>query len=448
MATYRIVWWAWCVCAIALSAVAQPAAQQGPPTPPPQAGPPGRLVQPPPRSALLRIFLDCNRCDGEYLRTEITFVDYMRDRSDADVHVLITTEGTGGGGTSWVLKFIGQNTFAGHDHVVTFSTPQTATEDVQRKEMARILKIGLVAYAAGTPAISSLNVTYTKPAATSAVGPKKDPWNYWVFRLSANGNQSGEESTSNKSYRFNASASRTTDNWKISLTGNRNENRSSYDLGDGEIFKSRRSSWGSNALVVKSAGPRLSFGARSAASGSTFSNQDFSFTFMPGVEFDAFPYKESTRRSLTFSYSAGLAHYNYTEETIFGKLTETVPQHSLGASLGLRQLWGSIGASVNYSAQLRHPDLYNLGVFGSADVRLFKGFSFNIFGDYSRLRDQISLKKGSASTEDVLLQLRQLRSGYSYFVGFGISYSFGSIFNNTVNPRYGGGGGGMTIRYF
>jgi hypothetical protein len=394
---------------------------------------------------MLRVFLDCDRCDDEYLRTEITFVDYMRDRSDADVHVLITTEGTGGGGTSWTLKFIGQNAFAGQEHVVTFTTPQTATGDIERKELARVLKIGLVAYAAGTPAISSLNVTYTKPPESEGAAPKRDPWNYWVFRLSANGNQSGEESTSNKSYRFNASASRTTDAWKISLTGNRNENRSSYDLGDGDIFKSRSSSWSSNALVVKSVSPRVSFGTRASISGSTFSNQDFTFTFMPGVEFDVFPYKESTRRSLTFSYAAGIAHYNYTAETIFGKLTETIPQHSLGASLGLRQVWGSIGASINYSTQLRHPDLYNLGVFGSADVRLFKGFSFNIFGDYSRIRDQINLRKGEASTEDVLLRLRQLQSGYSYFVGFGISYSFGSIFNNTVNPRYGGGGGNMMM---
>lgn len=372
----------------------------------------------------------------------------MRDRTDADVHVLITTQSTGGGGTSWTLKFIGQNTHAGDQHVVTFTTPQSATNDVQRKELARVLKIGLVAYAAGTPAISSLNVSYTKPVASAATAPKKDPWNYWVFRLSANGNQSGEESTSNKSYRFNGSASRTTANWKISLSGNRNENRSKYDLGDGEIFKSRSSSWGGSALVVKSAGPRLSFGARSSTSGSTFSNQDFTFTLMPGVEFDVFPYAESTRRSLTLSYSAGVAYYDYKDTTIFDKVTELVPQHSLAASLGLRQPWGSIYSSLSYSQQLAHPDRNRLGVSASADVRLFKGLSFNIYGDYSRIRDQISLKKGTASTEDVLLRLRQLRSGYSYYTGFGISYSFGSIFNSIVNPRYGGGGGGMMMVIF
>src|SRR6187402_2552652 len=38
----------------------------------------------------IRIFLDCNySCDESYIKQEITFVDYMRDRRDADVHILL-----------------------------------------------------------------------------------------------------------------------------------------------------------------------------------------------------------------------------------------------------------------------------------------------------------------------------------------------------------------------
>ncbi len=39
-----------------------------------------------------------------------------------------------------------------------------------------------------------------------------------------------------------------------------------------------------------------------------------------------------------------------------------------------------------------------------------------------------------------LLRQRQLLTGYQYFFNFGFGYSFGSIFNNIVNPRFGGGG--------
>ena len=51
------------------------------------------------RPDALRVFLDCASCDENYIRTEITFVNYVRDRTLADVHVLITTQATGGGGT-------------------------------------------------------------------------------------------------------------------------------------------------------------------------------------------------------------------------------------------------------------------------------------------------------------------------------------------------------------
>ena len=89
------------------------------------------------------------------------------------------------------------------------------------------------------------------------------------------------------------------------------------------------------------------------------------------------------------------------------------------------------------SQHLNHLDRYHVEVYSQADVRLFKGFSFNVFAEYSKIKDQISLRKDGASAEDVLLRLRQLATGYSYSVNFGISYRFGSIFNNIVNPRFG-----------
>ena len=75
------------------------------------------------------------------------------------------------------------------------------------------------------------------------------------------------------------------------------------------------------------------------------------------------------------------------------------------------------------------------------DVRLFKGFTFDMFGSVSRRRDQLSLRRGTASTEEILVRQRELATGYSYDIGFGLSYSFGSIYNNVVNPRFRNAGG-------
>ena len=115
--------------------------------------------------------------------------------------------------------------------------------------------------------------------------------------------------------------------------------------------------------------------------------------------------------------------------------------HNAQAGLSLRQPWGSASAQFSFSQYLTQPSKYSLGPFGGADIRLFKGFSFNLFSEYSRTRDQIYLPRGEASTEEILLRQRQLLTGYQYYFNFGINYSFGSIFNNIVNPRFGGGGG-------
>ena len=75
------------------------------------------------------------------------------------------------------------------------------------------------------------------------------------------------------------------------------------------------------------------------------------------------------------------------------------------------------------------------------DVRIFKGFSVSQNGAISRRRDQLSLRRGEATTEEILVRQRELATDYSYDLGFGISYSFGSIFNNVVNPRFRNAGG-------
>ena len=46
------------------------------------------------------IFLDCQmRCDFAYLKQEITFVNYMNNRQEADIYILATRQRTGAGGT-------------------------------------------------------------------------------------------------------------------------------------------------------------------------------------------------------------------------------------------------------------------------------------------------------------------------------------------------------------
>jgi hypothetical protein len=388
----------------------------------------------------VRLFFDCPQaCDETFLRSEITFVDYMRDRRDADVHVLVTTQGTGGGGTEFTLKFMGLGRFAGVNQTLTYVSAQTATPDERRRGLAETLKQGLVRYASETPIAPRLKVTFTpEPGKEGQSDPANDPWNLWVFNASAGGGINGEESSGSRSIRGSLSANRTTDDWKLSFSARTDYRESRFELSDGETFRTVSRNMDTGALTVKSLGPHWSAALVGNASVSSFLNQDFRARVAPGIEYNLFPYAENTRRRLTFQYTIGVSRFNYDEETVFGKLTETLPDHKLRTTLSMTQPWGSAFASVNFSQYLTKPDKYSLSTFGEASVRLFKGFSLEAFGEVARTRDQLYLQRGTATTEEILVQQRQLLTGYQYFVNFGISYSFGSIFNNVVNPRFDG----------
>ncbi len=392
--------------------------------------PPAEAVRP----ASLRIAIHCPDCDTEFLKTSLGFAEFVADATAAEVDVTVSVPT--GTSREWRLAFAGRGRFVGRDRSVLFSaTGGMATEET-RRELARCLKLGLAEYAFETGAGPQLDVTFKGAAADSAKTQTKDPWNYWVFRMGMDSYGNGEQSNVSRSYYFNLSANRTTENWKIRVGGYRSLNKNTFDLGDGEIVKSSLSDWSADTLLVKSITGHFSIGMTGSLSGSSFSNEERVMQFAPGIEFDVFPYKESTKRSLTFQYTVGGAHYDYEKETIFDKLTETIAKHTLNTSLGLSQPWGQAGATFIFRQQLSALDRTRLSFSGGISVRLAKGLTVNTSGSYDRIRDQFTLDKGAASEEEVLLRQRQLATGHRYSFSVGFSFSFGALSNVTVNPRF------------
>ncbi len=400
------------------------------------AGSAAAQVPAPAARPALKVFLDCqHRCDTDFIVKELTFVDHVRDSQSADIHAMVTTEDTGGGGTRWTIQFIGLGRFDGHDETMTFTTPQTATDDDRRRAVLRWLELGLATHAAIASGRDDIGITHTVADAV-AVSPARDPWKAWVFSLNLNGHLNGEATSKFASYRLNASANRVTEAWKVNFNGSWNRSTNEFEVDDEEVVKSLTSGWDTSALVVKSLGPQWSAAASTVFGGSTFQNYALRTRTLAGVEYDFFPYADSTRRSLTLSYMAGFATYDFQEITIFDTLSAKQPEHQVASYLGLKQPWGTIGLQSSFMQHLNDLSKTRLNVYGEADVRLFKGFSFNVYGQYARIRDQINLRKSEVEEEEVLLRLRQLQTGYSYFLGFGVTYRFGSIYNNVVNPRF------------
>jgi hypothetical protein len=402
-----------------------------------------------------RVFLDCNQCDDDYVRKEVTFVDYVRNREDADVHVLVTVQDTGGGGGQWTLKYIGLGSHQGVDQTLTYNSLQTATSDEVRAGFVEVFKRGLVRYALGTAIGERLQVTLKKSDDDEKPVAAKDRWNYWVFEIEGNGNFNGEESSKGREIGVSFDANRTTDAWRTSIDVEANYRDTKFLLdeddededededeegGGNRTFLSVRRDLEASGILVKSLTQHWSLGMMASAESQTFRNFSLNTRVAPGIEYNFFPYSESTRRMLTVQYTVGHVHHRYREETIFGKLRAQLLDQRAEVGLSLRQPWGSANAELNFQQYLTDPSKYSLGLDGGANIRLFKGFSVNFFGEFSRTRDQIYLPRGEASTEEILLRQRQLLTGYQYFFNFGLQYTFGSIFNNIVNPRFGGGG--------
>jgi hypothetical protein len=398
-------------------------------------------------AAKLRTFLDCNFCDFDFMRTEIGFVDYVRDRQDADVDILVTDQPTGGGGTEYTLHFIGLRAMTNLGDTLKYVSPPGESPDDLRHGLARTIKLGLVRYYAHQGQAARFDVSYNAPAATgqSAKSQARDRWHLWVFRTNLSGYGSGEKSSNFGGLNGSVNANRTTALWKTVLTVSGSYSQNRFTLSDGSRFNTYSHSYGLSDLVVKSLGAHWSAGQRASWTSSTFLNQSHAIRFAPAIEFNVFPYSQSTRRMLTLQYSTGINFFRYQDTTIFDKIKEVRGDQTLITSLDLKQPWGSVSASLEGAAYLNDFNKRHLVLFNSLDLHLFKGFSFFSFGQLSLIRDQLYLPRGDLSDEERLLRQRQLATSYTYFVNLGLSYSFGSIFNNIVNPRFGGTSGGFTI---
>ncbi len=389
-------------------------------------------------SAPVRLFLDCQntRCDFDYIRAQIGWVEYVRDREDADVHALVTDERNGGGGQTYFVRFEGRRAFDGVDDELQRATDQDATEDDQREALAGVLAAGLVPYLYRTDQASRVQISLSAPTADApVVEASVDPWNFWVLRVRGRVFANGDANYLQRNANLNFNANRTTETLKTEFYLNASDNLSRFTF-DGDVTRNQNNSYNGGGEVVFSLGPHWSAGGSARAFHSTFSNTDLSVRVGPEIEYSVFPYAQDTQRALRFSYSIGARRVAYRDTTLFDQLDETLFDHELEARVSYQQPWGSLSLRGEVNQFLHDFDLYSFNVGTNANIRIFRGLSFDVGANYSRIRNQLSLPRGTASEEDVLTRRRQLSTGYDFFLSTGLTYTFGSAFNSVVNPRF------------
>lgn len=409
---------------------------------------------------LIRLFLDCQGMgchDMDYFRREIQFVNWVRDQRDADVHLLITSQRTGAGGGYYDLAFMGREEYAEESDTLHYISGYDATTDEIREGLAGIIKIGLMRYVGSTAVAEDIEIGMRREEEARTPGglpggpggmatPEDDPWNFWVFNVNVSGGLSGESTQSSNRFRGSLSANRVTEEWKIRLSLSSSYNERSFDYEDYTTTSIRRDHTFSG-LLAKSLGPNWSVGLESSLRHSTFYNFDISGTVAPVLEYNVFPYSESSRRSLTFQYALEGGYSDYRTTTVYLEDEEALLRESLTVGLNLRQPWGTVHTSLDAAHYFHDLDLHHVTLFGLIDVRLARGLSLNVFGSVGRVKDRISVGYEDLTVDELLLRRRLLETDYEYSTSIGFRYTFGSVFNNIVNPRLGGGMGGPIIMF-
>ncbi len=381
-----------------------------------------------------KVFLDCHQCDMDYIRRDITFVNFVRDRKLADIHVMVLTQVTGSGGREYTLQFIGQRDYYDVQNSLKYIANQTLTSDEERRGLTRVLKMGLVPYAAKTSLGDFLNVSFDTRLPPDV---QEDQWNSWVFNLGFSGSLSGESTKNFASVSGWVSGNRVTPERKLRMGLSGSLSNSEFDVGDGTWVKSTTDSESFSGLYVVSLDEHWSAGSWLSFASSSYSNIAFSINPAPAVEYNFFPYAESTSRQLRFLYRVGFSFNSYVEETIYDKMKETLLGQSLTLTFEMKQPWGNISSSLQGSNLLSDFRKNRLEFWGGLNLQLFRGLSLSVNGQYQLIRDQLSLPKAGATLEEILLQKRMVATSYHYGFSVGLSYTFGSIYTNVVNPRFG-----------
>jgi len=384
----------------------------------------------------LNLFTDCE-CNKMLLKQEVNYVNHALDPAGAQVNLFIVTTYLSNGGKIFNLNFKGQHELEGNQ--LSFKVPVTAVMTGREvdEELTKRIQLGLAGFLAGTSyaALANVEIDLEEEVELAEEDGNTDKWNNWIFETFARFKTNKESQRGQTQLRLGFEADRTTPELRVRFRPNYFYRKQTVTQADGTVLTSFRQDMWANTSVVKSISDHWSVGFFASATSSTFRNIDYGIWIAPAIEYSFFNYNEVPFKEFTVAYRLGWTRNDYTEETVFFKTEENLMRQVLDVNLRLRQRWGNIFAGISGGNQMNDFSKNRLSLRGQADVRLIKGLSFNVGGSYEIINDQISLPRGEASVEDVLLGQSQLATNFEADLSFGLKYTFGSLYNNVVNTR-------------
>ena len=381
-----------------------------------------------------KLFIKCDRCDDTYIRKEINYVDHVRDQALANIQLFIYRNRNANNGNRYTLDFIGNEFFSDKNISLQVDTNPKMTRDEIRSSLKNKIELGLVYYLIETDISNKIRITYDSAILSDEFESSSDKWNNWVFQSAGDANFENETSRKKSNINLQFDADKVTDKIKLQFDLDFERSNDRYE-NDDNIFTSRRNRKSFSMKSVWSLNEKWSAGFSSGASSDTYQNIDFRYHILPAIEYSFFPYNEFVRREMVINYRIGYGYRNYIEKTIYDKLKEDVYVHFIGFETRFRQPWGEINTNLSGKSFLQDPEKYSLRFDSWFSIRVFEGLSVRLGGELELIRDQLSLPMRNVSIEDLLLQQKEIATDFFTEFRIGLSYTFGSAYNNYLNSR-------------
>lgn len=389
-----------------------------------------------------RLYLSCPQtCFEDYVKQRLSYFDFVRDPYLSDYTLVIVRQAAGGGGErfSLTIEKTGPSPAAPdrpRPHPSTCTTKPGASTDDTRREMLALLLRALLVELADTPHAAEFAVSLAERSQTE-LGAVKDPWNFWVIIPSLNAWGEGASGFYSLYVVGALTVRRITETSKLRIKGSYARDLSGFRLEDGERVSGDLYGTYGGGLYAHSVGKHWALGGTVTAKGDEWANLELHLHGGPLIEYNVAPYTDNASRQLRFAYQIGAWSNWYLEESVNDLTEEVRPYHALSVIGELNRSWGSLQSVAQINSFIDDPQLFRLSGGINVAIRLARGLALDLNGKASWVRDQINLRGRTITNLELLLGTAEQPTDFNVNGSLGISYTFGSVHNTIVNPRFG-----------
>lgn len=380
----------------------------------------------------IKVYIDDEGIDFDYLREALNFVDFVTEPAVADVQIILVEETTGSGGANFSLWFTGKLKNI-RDYTLNVSVQPDETEHEVRVALSNAIVKGLMPYLNESNVAESYRLSITE-LKENTVEAAADKWKNWMFKLSGWGGVNYQDNRNGYDYTLAFKADKITDNFKSENYIYLNKEILNLSSEGETAQKNYEYNYVSSKLVF-SLGEKFSLGGAVYGYQNSYQNTRHFVSATLAAEYNFFPWDLSNEKIVSVAYLAGVQNYVFNEVTIRNKTSEFLPMHQLRMHAFAVQPWGDIEVYVIATQNIPEFNLYNLSFESEFSIRIAKGLSLDFLFGVEGIHNQVYIPAAYYSFDDVLLGNIDLPSSIDVSATLGITYRFGSIYNNVVNKR-------------